>query len=126
MFHYTAKFIGYINERKRPENFPRSIYCIGTYQVNNVAELAALINNEMETIFRIQGMMIQIDPTTIDPAKINVEGRIFVPMHMITHIRAEIKQMQPRPLVVDTGVLDAAGKPVAAYENAEGQRILPS
>lgn len=123
---YMVKFIAAIDERKRPENFPRSVFAIGTYSAADNRQLAGQINDEMMGILQMHGMMISTDPAaTIDMMKVTTEGRVFVPMHMITHFRTEVKSMSPMPLPVDTGVLDPQGKKIVEYET-EGKRVLPS
>lgn len=126
---YTAKFIAHIDERKRPEGFPRTVYCVGTYFANSNAQLAELINSEITTIIQNQGMMISTDPeATIDLRSVlaNISKRVFIPIHMISHIRTELKQMANMPIQVDTGVLTDDGKQVKEYQTIEGEVIKPS
>jgi len=126
---YTAKYIAFIDERRRPENFPKQVYCVGTYFAQNNAQLAEQLNNEITTIIQNQGMIISVDPeSTIDLTNViaNLEGRVFIPMHMITHIRTQVKQMGAMPIPTDTGVLDADGKKVIEYQTPEGTVVKPS
>jgi hypothetical protein len=126
---YTAKFIAAIDERKRPEGFPKSVYCIGTYLAQNNSHLAEQLNNEMNTIIQQQGMMISTDPeATIDLSNVlvSLENRVFVPIHMITHIRTQVKMMGAMPIPVSTGVLTTDGKSTIEYQTPEGVVIKPS
>jgi hypothetical protein len=126
---YTAKFIGFINERKRPENFPKSVYCIGTYSAQNNSHLAEMLNTEFSTIIANQGMMISTDPEQlIDLTNVveNMKTRVFIPIHMITHIKVEVKPMGPIPNFVDTGKKTEDGKPLMEFQTAEGEVIKPS
>jgi hypothetical protein len=127
MSDYAVKFIGHIVENKRPDGFPREISSFGTYHAKDNRELAAVINEEVSQILRNGGIFVQLDPTEIiDVKKLNAEGRIFVPMHMITYISTIISLMTSMPKAVDTGIVNPSGDPVVEYEDENGNRIKPS
>lgn len=129
MASYTAKFIAFICERTRPENFPKQVFSVGTYRADNNMQLAELINNEMAIIIQNQGMMISTEPEQVvdlNNVLTNLKTRIFVPMHMIAYIRTDLQPMTSLPLSVDTGVLTADGKRVMEYQNVDGEVIKPS
>lgn len=124
---YAVKVIGHIDERKRPEGFPHAVFAIGTYRAESAKHLADQVNSEVMQILQMQGMIISVDSArTIDTSKVNAEGRVFVPMHMITYLQTEIQAMAPMPQIVETGVLDAQGKPVTAFEMPDGKKVQPS
>ncbi len=124
---FLVKFIGHIDESRRPEGFQRDIVAIGTYRVENNQEIANEINKELMAFIGMQGMIVQIDPSSvIDMSKLNIEGRIFVPMSMISYIKVEVINMTAMPSIVDTGEKDANGKPIKEYQTPEGKKILPS
>ncbi len=124
---FTVKFIGHIDELRRPQGFQHDIVAVGTYRVENNRQIADVINNELMAFIGMQGMIVQLDPAkTVDLSKLNTEGRVFIPMHMISYIRTEVSNMTPMPSIVETGELDKAGKPIKEFQTPEGQKILPS
>jgi hypothetical protein len=124
---FIIKFIGHIHERHRSENFPHDIVAIGTYRVENNREIARKIQEELMAFIGMQGMIVQLDPAaTVDMTKLNTEGRVFVPMHMIAYIYTEVINMTPMPGLLDTGEKDKDGKSIVEYQSSEGKKILPS
>ena len=129
MASYTAKFIAHIDERKRPENFPKQVFCIGTYRADNNGQLAEQINSEMTTIIQNQGMMISTDPEQVvdlTNVLVNLKNRIFIPIHMITYIQTELQQMGAMPIPVATGIVGPDGKIIIEYQTPEGEVVKPS
>lgn len=123
----TVQYIGHIDERKRPENFPHEVSNVGSYKVTNPDQLKQVINAELGAIIQNQGMIVQLDPAQVfDTRKVNIRDRVYVPLHMITHLEAIVSPMAPMPVVAETGILDAEGKPVTQFETPEGKKILPS
>jgi hypothetical protein len=124
---FTVRYIAHIDERKRPENFPHSFSTIGTYRVQNPEQLKSIVNSELGSIIQNGGMIVPLDPSqTVDTQKVNIDDRIYVPMHMITYIEADIRPMAAMPNIVDTGIVDANGKAIKEYEMQDGKRMLPS
>ncbi len=124
---FIVKFIGHIDELRRPEGFQRDIVAIGTYHVENNRQIADIINNELMAFITMQGMIVQLDPSQmIDLSKLNTEGRYFIPMHMISYIKTEVSNMTPMPNIVDLEEKDANGKPIKEFQTREGKKILPS
>jgi hypothetical protein len=124
---FTVRFIGHIDELRRPEGFPHEVTAIGTYRADDNKGIADIVNNElMAFVHQINGMIVQLDPAQIvDLSKVNVKGRYYVPMSMISYIRTEIVNMTKMPELVDTGILNAHGKEVKTYE-LDGKKVLPS
>lgn len=93
-----VKYIGHIDETRRPAGFANKVMAIGTYHFENLEELMKLVNNEAGAIIRIQGMLVAKDPAEItDTTKIRFDQRMFVPIHMITHVTMEVSMMQQMP-----------------------------
>src|SRR5262249_38376748 len=103
---------------------------VGTYQADSVIELREKVNVDFMSIIQNQGMIIQIDPSkTIDPSKINVEGRMFIPMHMLSRVWVDVQPMttMPRPTISD--IVDKDGKEIVHFEiptREGGKKVLPS
>jgi hypothetical protein len=109
MSDYLIKFIGHINERKRPENFPREIYDLLFVRIDEKVGkdgLVNAVNTESMKYIRLQGMTVRmVDPEQMeDLTKIDTE-RMYVPMHMITHITAEVSG----PIVGNAPIVDSTG-----------------
>jgi hypothetical protein len=92
--YYFVRFIGHLDETRRPAGFPDEVYADFTWQVENEMELRYNIN-EMSKVFVGQHCMIvpkeasQIE----DPARPKFDSRILVPIHMLTHISTETKKI---------------------------------
>ncbi len=87
MSDYRVRFIGHIDDRKRPEGFPREVYSDIFCRVKNEQELKAAIN-EQSKVFILQQCMVvpKGDVLVEDMSKVRFDTRMMVMMHMITHI----------------------------------------
>jgi hypothetical protein len=84
---YCVRFVGHIDELKRPENFPKEVYLDALYRVNNEAELKTSINNQSAVFMAHQAMAVFKDSNAVQEfGKAARDTRMLVPMHMITHI----------------------------------------
>lgn len=87
--HYLITFIGHIDERKRPENFPRQIIEQLIVEAETKDQIVSAVNDYSMKYIKVQGMSVKRDPAGVtDVAKIDTD-RMFVPMHMITYIEAK-------------------------------------
>lgn len=95
MQDFFVQFTAHIDERKRPENFPKQIYIRETYgNVQNVEQLATFLNKRFESLIKDPGLVVFKDiDDTIDSTAISFDKRVFVPWHMITHFHAEVKPL---------------------------------
>jgi hypothetical protein len=92
--YYFVRFIGHIDETRRPVGFPTEIYADFTWQVENEQELRYNIN-EMSKVF--VGQHCLIVPRDADEIQVmglpKFDSRILVPIHMVTHISTETKKI---------------------------------
>jgi hypothetical protein len=104
---YIITFTGYIDERKRPENFPRKIEDV---QVVSFPDGDALVNYVNKRVFMYaanQGMGVAIDKGAMEDMRIIDTNRMWVPTHMITHITATYKTiMGEMPQVAANGITE--------------------
>lgn len=84
---YLVRFIGHIDERKRPENFPKEVYSDLMVRVQAEKELKDAINQQSMVFITHQCMIVPKNPDAIqDMGKAVRDARMIVPLHMITHI----------------------------------------
>lgn len=85
--YFMVRFIGHIDARKRPENFPKEVVNDIFARVKNDKELRDAINNQAQVFINQQCMIVPKDNNkTEDRSKISFDNRMLVPLHMITHI----------------------------------------
>lgn len=92
---YLVMFIGHIDERKRPEFFPKEVIDIKTFDVRNKEELIMTVNNYSNAYLVKQAMAVKQDPTSIEDTGSLQTDRMLVPLHMITHITFVVKEIIP-------------------------------
>lgn len=114
---YLITFVFHIDERKRPENFPKELRDLVMITSDSKQGLVNAINTESVKYIRMQGVSVRKDPYAAeDPNKLDTE-RMFVPLHMITHFEAEVKTITGEPAVIDsTGLASLpSGKEVVRH-----------
>ena len=91
---FMIRFVGHIDERKRPENFPQEIYADVYARVQNEQELKTVIN-EQAKVFMLQNcMVVPKKPGELeDMNKVILDARWLVPLHMITYITTITKRI---------------------------------
>ena len=98
---FLVTFIFHIDERKRPEGFPRQVRDLVMINSDSKQGLVTAVNTESLKYIRMQGVSVRKDPYAAeDPNKLDTE-RMFVPLHMITHFEADVKTITGEPAVVD-------------------------
>lgn len=98
---YLITFVFHIDERKRPENFPKQIRDLVMINSDSKQGLVNAVNTESVKYIRMQGVSVRKDPYAAeDPNKLDTE-RMFVPLHMITHFEAEVKTITGEQAVID-------------------------
>ena len=114
---WIVTFTGYIDERKRPERFPRVIKDVLAVSFQNSIELVNFVNARNEMYNRNQGMGINLDPSALEDLSIIDTKRVWVPMHMITHLTATIKNViGEMPQISDAGITEMpSGKDVVKH-----------
>lgn len=115
MSDYLITFTGYIDERKRPENFPRTIKEMIFVSADTNEQVVKAVNDYSLQYIRAQGMSVRNDPTSMEDSTILDTSRRWVPMHMLTHFDAKVKQITGKiPMFDKEGriELDDDDKPV--------------
>jgi hypothetical protein len=99
---YLVTFVFHIDERKRPEGFPRQVRDLIIVSADSKQGLVTAVNTESLKYIRMQGASVRKDPYAMEnPNKLDTE-RMFVPIHMITHFEAEVKTVTGELAVVDS------------------------
>ena len=98
---YYVEFTAFINERIRPEGFPREVKVQETFEnIENTAHLQFKVNERFIQLVTSAGLIILKNPTDIlDSNIITFDKRWFVPWHMITHMGLRVERM---PQVIST------------------------
>jgi hypothetical protein len=104
MSEYVAKYTFFIDNRKRPENFPNEVYIIDHYpHVESDRAMAELFNTRFTNLASGTGVVVYLEQD-IDARTVNFNSRVFVPWHMITHSSGEVKLVipqEPKPKLDD-------------------------
>lgn len=116
---YLVKFTGYVDERKRPENFPHEVHVTDVYKdVENLEHLQALVNNRFIGLVSSAGLVVlKNEDEPPEEGKLTFDKRIFVPWHMITHMTLAVKHM-PAPLRPQDSII-----PVTAPEESTKELV---
>src|SRR6266850_7281519 len=98
MSDYAIEFEAHIDERRRPENFPKSVFIREQYQnVESDAQLKEIYNARVKTIVTNPGIVVFPENEIIDGSALNFDQRVYIPWHMITHFHGSVKIMTPAP-----------------------------
>ena len=117
MADYLITFNFYIDERKRPENFPRILHDLVLIHADSKQAVVDAVNTESLKYIRMQGVSVRKDPYAPEqPDKVDT-ARMFVPIHMWTHFDADVKTVTGEMPVVDkTGLASfTSGKEVVKH-----------
>jgi hypothetical protein len=93
---YLLEFEAHIDERKRPENFPKSVFIREQYGNIEDSQLKELYNTRVKTIVTNPGIVVFPEDESIDASKLNFDQRIYIPWHMITHFHGRVTLMTPQ------------------------------
>ncbi len=93
MLNYVVTFTGYIDQRKRPENFPTNIQDVVVGPFETSAHLVDFVNKRVALYAANQGMGVTLDQNLMEDLRIVDTNRMWVPMHMITHFTASYKSL---------------------------------
>ena len=89
---YLVKIYGHINPIKRLHwtKLPETLVIQATYPYDDKDGLVEMVKNIMGGCIAVQGMGTSLNPNGLqDPQKLDL-NRVFVPMHMIDYIDAEV------------------------------------
>lgn len=106
MSTYFAEYIGYIDERKRPENFPHEIRIQDIYEnIESTEQLQSLVNEKFVRAASTAGWVVLKEPAEIiDSVVILFNKCRFVPWHMLTHMELKVRLI-PSPAVLTQDVI---------------------
>ena len=111
---YLFQFTGYIDERKRPENFPRVIHDIILWDCPNQQSVVQFVNDRCAMYTKNQGIGVRLQPFDLETSGILQTDRAWVPMHMVTHLTAVHKPITGElPVLAENGETEMpSGAPV--------------
>jgi len=89
---YFVDFTAYVNERIRPEGFPKELHIQESYEnVESTSHLQMIVNDRFVKLVTSAGLVVLKDPTGImDTSIITFDRRRFVPWHMLTHMELKV------------------------------------
>jgi hypothetical protein len=105
MAEYFVRFTAYIDERKRPENFPHQVHDTITLRVDSAKQLGDIVNARCAAYHQSQGMAVSIEPEDAEKMGLGEINRIFVPSHMWTHMTLSMVKpiIGENPQISETG-----------------------
>lgn len=112
MAQYFADYVGYVDERKRPEGFPREVHVHETYgEVESTDHLKAIVNDRFVKLVTAAGLVVLKEPSDIlDSSIITFDKRRFIPWHMLTHMELKV-QLISEPQRPQDGILPPESVP---------------
>lgn len=101
MSDYYVDYTAFIDERKRPENFPKLIHVVRILNnVHGVEQLKKDVNETFLELVQSAGLVAVKDPNEIvEQGMVTFDKRFFVPWHMLTHMQVDVKVLS-RPEAV--------------------------
>jgi hypothetical protein len=94
MPNYFVRFIAHIDERKRPEGFPREIYVDETYEnVEGAQQVRQMANQRFLQLAMSNGLVSLKKQETMEQELVTFDKRVYVPWHMITHMHMKVTQL---------------------------------
>jgi hypothetical protein len=99
MSQYFADFIGYIDEQRRPENFPHEVHVHEQYgEIENIEHLKAVVNDRFVKLVTSAGLVVLKDPSEIlDSVAVTFDRRRYIPWSMITHMEVKVTLIPEPP-----------------------------
>jgi hypothetical protein len=105
---YCITFVGHIDIHKRPDGFPHEVKEMIFINADSREGVVKAVNEHTSAYLRIQGMAVSLNPTELQDAKALPQHRAWVPMHMITHLTAEVQMMIPNIQAISEGNMNLA------------------
>jgi hypothetical protein len=108
---YVVEYTYHIDERKRPEGFPKTVSIIDHYEkIDGEQAIVELYNNRFRSLAKEPGVVVFLDQTKIDSSKIDFNSRVFIPWHMITHAHGKVNLIIPEEPKQDNLALEPEEK----------------
>ena len=87
MKNFFVRFTGHINERIRPELFPKEVWVDYTLEDITDEQLKKFVGDRMTDFIRQQGMVVHKKQfEIIDDNTLTFDKKMFVPMTMISYM----------------------------------------
>lgn len=100
---YFVDFIAHVDERKRPENFPRVVHDKQVFEVESIPHLQFVVNERFVKLVSQSGIVVfRNDDEPVDEGKITFDKRVFVPWHMITYMELDVKMVTTKQDLQDS------------------------
>ena len=119
---YFVQYVGHVNERLRPEYFPKLVYVNVIFQVANKEELQKNVNQFAAGFIAQQAMIVFKDPESVQGRELDLEKRMIVPMGMLSHIDCNIKLMSNSSTIK----MGQDGKIVSVDREGKETEVKPS
>ena len=106
---YFVDFTAYVDERKRPEGFPREVHVQETHEnIEDTLHLQMVVNDRFVKLVTSSGLVVLKDPdAVITSGVITFDKRRFVPWHLLTHMEVTVTRIpdrhQPQDLIAPPG-----------------------
>lgn len=97
MPNYLFEFTAHIDERKRPEGFPRQLVIRESYENIPSDEVLRELYNERLKVMAISPVLVFTDDIEHLIPESKFDKRIEVPWHMITYFHGSVKLVIPPP-----------------------------
>lgn len=99
MSDYFVDYTAFIDERKRPENFPHQVHVINILRnVQSIDQLKDDVNKHFLNLVTSAGLVVMKDPSEpVEQDRITFDKRFFVPWHMLTHMQVDVSVISPPP-----------------------------
>ena len=92
--NYMITFFGHIDVAKRPIGFPDVVHELIVINTTNIDAIVKAANDASQRYIRDQGMSVGLKPHLPDEVgKLDLD-RVWVPMHMITHITLSVRTVE--------------------------------
>lgn len=95
MSNYLVEFTAYVDERRRPENFPHEIHVQDIFEnVESITQLQYLVNDKFVKLVSSAGLIALKDPDEpLESGVITFDRRMFVSWGILTHMTVSVKQI---------------------------------
>lgn len=93
---YMVRFIGHVDETKRPVGFPKEVYSDLYIRANDQAGLRNAINEHAQKFINDSCMIVPRNPNAIEEfsgQNVPPDSRMIVCWHLLTHITTITKRI---------------------------------
>ena len=93
--NFLVRFTGHINERIRPENFPKEVFVDYTLEDFADEHVKKFVGDRMTDFIRQQGMVVHKNQfEVIDENTLRFDKKMFVPMTMFSYLDMQVSIIQ--------------------------------